>query len=46
MMNINAFLKKAIYSHVLAATLDGKVETIARWLLANGFHAIWPKVAD
>lgn len=45
-MNLGIFLKKAIYSHVLAATLDGKVETIARWLLANGFQAIWPKVAD
>jgi hypothetical protein len=45
-MNISAFQKKAIYSHVLAATLDGKVETIARWLLAHGFQALWPKVAD
>lgn len=45
-MSIDVFQKKAIYSHVLAATLDGKIETIARWLLANGFQAIWPKVAD
>jgi hypothetical protein len=45
-MNNGAFLKKSIYSHVLAATLDGRVETIARWLVANGFQALWPKVAD
>jgi hypothetical protein len=43
---MNPFFQKAIYSHVLAATLDGRVPTISTWLLKNKFQAIWPKVAD
>lgn len=43
---MNPFFQKAIYSHVLAATLNGKTDAIADWLLKNKFQAVWPKVAD
>lgn len=43
---MSAFERKAIYSHVIGATLGGKVDSIARWLVENNFQAIWPKVAD